>query len=56
MDHVFAEGELSGAVIFFQTLGLKRKAKRKRLINAEFCAILKKVLKPNGFFGLKLFS
>lgn len=54
MDHVFADGELSGAVIFFPDPWIKKKSQtKKRLINAKFCAILKKVLKPNGFLWFK---
>lgn len=54
MEQILEPGELSGAVIFFPDPWLKKKKQAKnRLLNSEFCAILKKVLKPGGFFWFK---
>ena len=54
MEHIFEEGELSGVVIFFPDPWLKKKKQQKnRLIKEGFCAILRKLLKKDGFIWFK---
>ena len=54
MEEILAPGELDGVVIFFPDPWIKKKKQtKKRLLNQEFCAILKRVLKPGGFIWFK---
>lgn len=54
MEAILAPEELSGVIIFFPDPWLKKKKQKKnRLINKDFCAILKKVLKKTGVVWFK---
>ena len=54
IEHIFDKEELTGVVIFFPDPWLrKKKQKKNRLIKPRFCAILKELLKKNGFIWFK---
>ena len=54
ITQIFDSGELEGVVIFFPDPWIKKKKQaKKRLLNQEFCAILKEVLKIDGFIWFK---
>ena len=54
LDLIFDENELDGLVIFFPDPWARKKRQQKnRLLNKEFLAQAKKVIKPGGFFWFK---
>ncbi|NHM06691.1 tRNA (guanosine(46)-N7)-methyltransferase TrmB [Flavobacterium sp. CYK-4] len=53
IDHLFAAGEVDEIWITFPDPQIKYKRTKHRMTNAEFLALYKKILKPDGVVNLK---
>lgn len=54
MDHLFADEELAGTLVFFPDPWLKKKSQRhNRLLNEAFIEGLRRFIKDDGFFWFK---